>query len=240
MKSAPKRLADLADHLSTNDAAKVAFMNVFAAEYFSRPFGTVPKSELDFLIFRALVEAGQIDPNGAIFSIASVLQITPTKARSLQMQYYLRANVSAKQLADMLAEVFEKTRPTIDQSYVRFGIEQTYLRAALDAKIKEQKIYADISGDLLRVPKDHFGEVMASLLDQERREKFEAALRKSGIDVADAAGFFSVLQREFLDNLRGRAVGAAADKVWDAFHKIYSGDVDYGELINSFGGIFGG
>ena len=56
MKSAPKRLADLADHLSANDAAKIAFMKIFAAEYFSRPFGTMPKSELDFLIFRALVD----------------------------------------------------------------------------------------------------------------------------------------------------------------------------------------
>ena len=240
MKNSPKSLKGLQDLLSKDDDAKIAFMKVFAAEYFLRPFGTMPKSELDFLVFSGLAQAKLIDPNGAIFAIASALQITPAKARSLQMQYFLRANVTEKQLADMLAEVFEKTRPTLDQSYVRFGIEQTYLRAALDAKIKERRIYADISGDLLRVPRDHFGEVMASLLDQERREKFEAAIRKSGIDVADAAGFFSKLQSEFLENLRGRAVDAAADKVWDTFHKIFSGDVDYGALIDSFKGMFGG
>jgi hypothetical protein len=240
MQGPPKSLKALSANLAMNDAAKIAFMKVFASEYFARPFGTMPKNELDFLVFSALVEANQIDPNGAIFSIASALQITPAKARSLQMQYYLRANVSDRELTSMLADVFEKTRPTIDQSSVRFGIEQTYLRAALEAKIKEQRIYADISGDLLRVPKDHFGDVMASLLDPDRKEQFEAALRKSGVNVTDAAGFFSVLQREFLDSLRGRAVGAAADKVWDAIHKIYSGEVDYGALIDSFRGTLGG
>lgn len=240
MKSAPKSLKCVQDLLKADNAAKIAFMNVFATEYFLRPFGTMPKSELDFLVFSGLVEAKLIDPNGAIFLIASALQITPAKARSLQMQYFLRANLSDEKLADMLAEIFKKTRPTVDQTSIRFGIEQTYLRAALDAKIKEQNIYADVSGDVLRVPKEHFGEVMASLLDPERKKMFEVALRKSGVNVSDAAGFFSGLQKEFLDNLKGKAVGAAADKVWDAFHKIYSGDVDYAKLIDSFSGIFGG
>jgi hypothetical protein len=239
MKNTPKSLKSLQDLLSRDNDAKNAFMKVFAAEYFLRPFGTMPKSELDFLVFSGLAEAKLIDPNGAVFAIASALQITPAKARSLQMQYFLRANVSDEELADMLADVFKKTRPTLDQTAIRFGIEQTYLRAALDAKIKEQNIYADVSGDVLRVPKEHFGEVMASLLDPKRKKEFETALRKSGVKVSDAAGFFSGLQKEFLSDLKGKAVGEAADKVWNAIHKIYAGEVDYGALIDSFSSIFG-
>jgi hypothetical protein len=239
-KKKPATLQALASTLSKDDKAQVKFMKVFGTEYFSRPFGTTPKSELDLLVFRALIAAEQLDPNGPIFSIASALQITPAKARSLQMQYFLRANVTDSELSTMLAEVFEKTRPTIEKNDVRFGLEQTYLRAALEAKIKEQNIYADVSGEVLRIPKEHFGEAMAALLDPERRAAFERALKDSGVKVNDAAGFFSQLQKEFLDGVKGKALGAATDKVWEAFQGIFSGEGDYGTLIDGFRQILGG
>ena len=239
-KDNPTTLQAVANNLSKDNMAQVSFMHVFGSEYFSRPFGTTPKSELDLLIFRALAAAKQIDPNGPIFSIASALQITPAKARSLQMQYFLRANISDSELSTMLAEVFEKTRPTLDKNDVRFGIEQTYLRAALEAKIKEQQIYADISGEVLRIPKEHFGEAMAALLAPERKAAFEDVLKASGVSVKDAAGFFSRLQKEFLDDVRGKAVGAATDKVWEALRNIFSGEGDYGTLIEGFSPILGG
>jgi len=239
-KEVPPTLQALASNLSKNNDAQVAFMQVFGAEYFSRPFGTTPKSELDLLIFQALVAAKQVDPNGPIFSIASALQITPAKARSLQLQYFLRANISDSELSTMLSEVFEKTRPTVDKNDIRFGIEQTYLRAALEAKIKQRKIYADISGEVLRIPKEHFGEAMAALLSPDRKEAFETALKASGVKVHSAAGFFSQLQKEFLNGLKGKVIEAATDKVWEAFHGIFSGEVDYGTLIGSYSQILDG
>ncbi|MDU8945932.1 hypothetical protein [Ovoidimarina sediminis] len=235
----PSRLQALASNLSKNEKAQVSFMQVFGEEYFARPFGTTPKSELDLLIFRALAAAKQIDPNGPIFSIASALQITPAKARSLQMQYFLRANISDGELSEMLAEAFEKTRPTVDKNDVRFGIEQTYLRAALEAKIKEQQIYADISGEVLRIPKDHFGEAMAALLDPERKAAFERALRASGVKVNDAVGFFSQLQKEFLDGVKGKAIGEATDKFWETLRDVFSGETDYGTLIEGLAQVLG-
>ena len=168
------------------------------------------------------------------------MQITPAKARSLQMQYFLRANISDSDLSTMLAEVFEKTRPTVDKNDVRFGVEQTYLRAALEAKIKERQIYADISGEVLRIPKEHFGEAMAALLAPDRKVAFEKALKASGVKVKDAAGFFSQLQKEVLDDVKGKAIGAATDKVWEAFGSIFSGEGDYGALIEGFSQILGG
>jgi hypothetical protein len=204
----PSSLLGLSENLSKDKSSQIAFAEAFSAEYFSRPFGTTPKSELEFLVFRSLVAAGQIDPNGPIFSIASVLQVTPAKARSLQMQYFLRADIAETQLSRMLAEVFEKVRPTVDEKFIRFGIEQTYLRAALEAKIKEKQVYADVSGEVLRIPKEHFGEAMAALLDPTRKKEFELALKASGVEVNDAVGFFSKIQKEALDGVKGKAIGA--------------------------------
>lgn len=235
----PSTLDDVATNLSSDDTVQVLFMQLFGAEYFSRPFGTLPKGELDLLVFRSLAAANQIDPNGPIFSIASALQITPAKARSLQMQYFLRANISDSDLSTMLAEIFEKTRPTVDHTYVRFGVEQTYLRAALEAKIKEHQIYADISGEVLRIPKAHFGEAMAALLASDRKIAFEKALKASGVRVNDAVGFFSKLQKEFLDDMKGKAISAATDKAWEAFANIFSGEGDYDASIEVFRQVLG-
>lgn len=43
------------------------FAAKFTAGYFAVAFGVTPKSELDQLVFDALVEVGTIDPDGPIY-----------------------------------------------------------------------------------------------------------------------------------------------------------------------------
>ncbi|MFK3889529.1 hypothetical protein [Sphingomonas sp. NPDC079357] len=54
-----------------DDRAGKAFASGFAEAYFGQAFGVLPKTEIDLLVFRLLIETGVIDGDGSIFAMAA-------------------------------------------------------------------------------------------------------------------------------------------------------------------------
>ena len=175
-----KSIREVRELIGKGPAAE-AFAKGFGESYFAQALGVLPKTELDLLVFRLLIEGGVIDPNGSIFTMARALNVTPAKAKGLLFQYQLRCmdEVEAeKAVLDSMA----RARFTVDDKRLSFGIESPLARATIDGRLKALDVYADVSlsGDILKVPLHQFDLFITGLIGEERARELERALKKDG------------------------------------------------------------
>lgn len=166
-----------------DDARAAQFGRAFLDAYLVPAFGVLSKSEIDLRVFALLVEAGAIDPEGPIFNVARALNVTPAKARSLIFQYQLRHITEADTDAAVL-KTLGKARFWTDGSNLAFGVESPLIRAAIAAKMRERGVFADVSlsGDILKVSPDQFGEAIALLLPADAATALAKKLKKEGVN----------------------------------------------------------
>lgn len=162
-------------------AVAEAFAKGFAESYFAQALGVLPKTELDLLVFRLLIEGGVIDPNGSIFGMARALNVTPAKAKNLLFQYQLRW-MDELEAEKAILDSLSRARFTVDDKRLSFGIESPLARATIVGRLKALDVYADVSlsGDILKVPLDQFDLFITGLIGEERARELEAALKKDG------------------------------------------------------------
>ena len=143
-----------------------AFIEAFLEPYLSPAFGARSKSEIDLLVFTALVRAGAIDPEGPIYDLARSFNITPARARALVLNWQLRSADLARDLKDKLVVALQKTRFAKDGTLLTFGVESPLLREDITARLKRIGVYADSSfqKDLVRLPVEAFVEFLDTLL----------------------------------------------------------------------------
>lgn len=111
---------DLKKHLGRPEIG-ATFAAAFAERYFAVAFGSTPKSELDQLVFDALIEVEAIDPQGPIYEIARALRITPARARSLLFQHQLRHD--DQDLDQRVLKTLSEAKFSIDDRRLSFGVE---------------------------------------------------------------------------------------------------------------------
>jgi len=169
--------------LFDDDRIAAAFGREFLKAFIVPALGVLPKTEIDLLVFTLLVRAGAVDPNGSIYALARVLNITPAKARSLIFQYQLR-HVSEAETDTAVLITLAKARYWKDGTNLAFGVESPLVRAAIAAKMRERGVFTDISlsGDILKVSPDQFGEVIAALLPSDIAKALAKKLKKQGVD----------------------------------------------------------
>lgn len=214
-----------------------AFASGFVGAYFGQAFGALPKSEIDLLVFRLLIETKVIDADGPVFAIARALNVTPAKARSLLFQYQLRHIDEAAVDAAVLRSL-ASARFSVDDRRLSFGIESPLARATVDGRLKAAGIYADISlsGDILRVPLDQFDLFVTMLIGDEKAKELEKVLRKDG---HLKEGSF----RAWLKSYGGAAAsGAAGAAGKEGFSQIFTGIGQWisGGGVNVLGDIVSG
>ena len=174
-------LQDLRAQLGNAEIA-TRFAQAFVARYFNPAFGTLPKSEVDQLVFDCLVEVGIIDPEGSIFAITRALNVQPAKAKSLLFQHQLRQPLATADLDRKILASLCKARFTVDEQRLAFGVESPLVRAAIQARLKALNIFPDISlsGEILRMPVSYLGEFLTSFLGADDMERIKTDLQKQG------------------------------------------------------------
>ena len=214
-----------------------SFATGFAEAYFGQAFGVLPKSEIDLLVFRLLIETNVIDADGSVFAMARALNVTPAKARGLLFQYQLRyLDETAADLA-VLASL-TSARFSVDERRLSFGIESPLARATIDGRLKAAGIFADISlsGDILRVPLDQFDLFVTMLIGAERTKDLEKALKKDGHLPKSSLA-------TWLKKYGGAAAaGAAGAAGKEGFAQVFAGIAEWvgGGGVNALGDIVSG
>jgi hypothetical protein len=157
-----------------------AFARLFIEGYLSPAFGSRSKSEIDLLVFGALIGVQAIDPDGPIYDIARALNITPTRARSLVMAWQLRSTPAGSDLRAALVEVLKKTRFSRDGTLLTFGVESPLLKEEIGARLKRRGIFPDASfaKELVKLPVDAFVEFLDEILD----ESVKATVKKTLVE----------------------------------------------------------
>jgi hypothetical protein len=176
------------------------------------PFGALPKGELDLALFRALIEAGILDPSAPTFELARTLKITPTRVRGLLYRYRLVMQDGEDNVTDEILAALAKTRFELNARSISFGIEDPYIRDSLAAELKTRGIFADSSfnPETVRLSLDAFVGFLESALSKEQRT---AILRAISKDTHVELNKFAAVVKSALAQLGKRIVGDAAEDV---------------------------
>lgn len=212
----------------------------FAEVYFARAFGSLPKSELDLLVFSLLMESGVLTRDHSLFEIARTLNVTPAKARNLLFQHQLRT-VQAKDLDnDVLIEVLT-AKFGLDGGRIGFGVESPLIRAAIQAKAKNKRVFPDISlsGEVLYVPANQIGDFISAFLPPDKAKALVDRLRRKGVvdpdDITQALNKIGAAMTKGAGSAAGKVAGEKLGDVLFCFIKDLTGgaDVDVPEVLGT-------
>jgi hypothetical protein len=195
------------------------------------PFGSLPKTELDLALFRALIDAGIIRPGMPVFELARRLEITPSRVRGLLYRYRLETQDADESLAGEITAALTRTRFELSADRIVFGIEDPYLRDSLAALLKEQGVFADSSfnPETVTLSLTAFVEFADSRLTDDDRRLILSALQH---DTHVELNRFKRILKSTLAQLGKRIVGAAAedaaagliDAAWNLTTGLIGGD----------------
>jgi hypothetical protein len=200
------------------------------------PFGSLPKTELDLALFRALIDSGLLEVNLPVFEIARRLEITPSRVRGLLYRYRLENQDGDAAVIDEITAALTKTRFEITADRIVFGIEDPYLRDSLAALLKEQGIFADSSfnPETVTLTLEAFVDFADKRLTDDDRRLILRALQN---DTHVELNKFKRVLKGTLTQLGKRVIGAAAedaaagliDAAWDFTTGLLRGDASLAE-----------
>lgn len=233
-----KKIEDVRNALAEAGTGQ-AFAAGFAKDYFAQAFGSLPKTEIDLLIFRLLMETKVLAPEQSIYEMARCLNVTPAKARSLLFQHQLRTMSDTDVDNSVLIEV-TTAKFGLDGQRLGFGVESPLVRAAIQAKAKDKRVFADISlsGEILYVPMNQIGDFISAFLPDAKVQRLIERLRRNG--VVDPDSLTKALNKigETMAAEAAKAGGKAAAKhlgeqLMDWVKRTLEGaDVDLPELLD--------
>jgi hypothetical protein len=195
------------------------------------PFASLPKTELDLMLFRAFIAAGILRVDMPVFEIARRLEITPSRVRSLLYRYRLENQGDEENSLDEIVAALGRTRFDLTSDRVVFGIEDPFLRDSLAALLKEHGVFADSSfnPETVTLSLAAFVDFATSRLTEDARRQILAALQN---DTHVELNRFKRVLKSTLAQLGKRVVGAAAedaaadliDAAWDFTTGLLRGD----------------
>lgn len=166
-------------------------LNRFAKDLLMVPFGSLAKSESQYLIFRLLLESGELDDALDDFAIANQLGITPTRVRSLRYRLdQARVSSGESPLVELLRMEGFLIEEIPDSDKVRVEFTRQYVREHFLAVLRARRVVGNrtLSADVIEVDAFKFfsaifdelsaddADVRAGLIDDETIERARADL----------------------------------------------------------------
>ena len=201
--------------------AAAKFANAFVPAYLSPAFGSRSKSEIDLLVFSCLIEAGVVTIDGPEYDIARALNITPTRVRTLILNYQLRSTPPELDLQKDIVAALKKTRYSNDGKLLTFGVESPLLREEIAARLKRKGVFPDasFSKELVKLPVEAFVEFLDEIVDDATKKQVKNTLVKDK-QLPDIS--FKALATGVLGKLGEKVAGEAGKEI-------------AGELVGSVG-----
>jgi hypothetical protein len=148
------------------NAAKLRFATTYLAGLAGAPLGSLSKSELDYLAFVSLVDAGVVSTDAPAFELAQLLEVTPAKVGSFVYAYRVRTQSPETLLDDLANSIVIVSLPA--DGNVVLNVEDRYWRETLISKLKAVNVYTDTSFNRERVtvPASKFAHVLTALFGE--------------------------------------------------------------------------
>jgi len=132
-----------------SDAEKIRFADMFLDKFFSLGFGTLPKREVDILIFHILIHHTSLFKAMSNYEMSNQLKISESRIRSLLMDANLKHQQmnhqeALRQIAFLFFEA-QRIRPEIEGDMVQFELEDPVLQREFDHAVRLHGSYTDSS-----------------------------------------------------------------------------------------------
>ena len=205
------------------------FVKEFLEEYLSRGFGSMSKRDIDVLLMHLLMKHTDLsDENN--FNLSIRLKLTETKVKNLKYEANLKYTDS---LEDNIKEEFlsllSKAKLQIigKETWISVIVEDTFLRNAIKAKVKENGSFTDSSfnSEIVKISVDDFSYLMYVFSDDKEQKYIEKEITRLIPDI-DAISFRKLFKK-FIEE----AVESAGKEVGKQGVKLGASNITGGASI---------
>lgn len=175
--------------------------------YLERGFGAMSKREIDVLMMHLIIKYADISDKSN-YELSMMFKITETKMKNLKLEAQLHYQEDSD--AYVKKEFFEllkvsKLKIDSPQNWIILSVENTYLKLAIEAKLKQNGNFADYSfnRELLKIEQDAFIELLEQFYTDDDLEEF-VSKTKTIASKKDEINFKS-LMKIFLENFSEQA-----------------------------------
>ena len=132
-----------------SDDEKIQFSEEFLNLFLALGFGSMPKREIEILIFHLLYHKTKIFVNQSNYDIANELKISESKIKSFKaeasLKYQQMEHQEALQEIAKLFFEFNNTKTAFDGDIIQFALEDPVLKREFEHAVKELGYFVDYS-----------------------------------------------------------------------------------------------
>jgi len=187
------------------------FVDKLLSRYLEHGFGTLTKREIDILMMHLIIEHSDLHETSN-HELSIMFKITESKIKNLRYEAKLKhVEDQESYVKDEFLKLLQKSKFEVDKKRIIFSVEDTYLKSAIQGKLKQFGSFADNSfnSELVKISEDSFIELLESFYSQKERKAFEKKAQKL-LKEEDAISFKSITKK-FLDGVAESAGGKVVD-----------------------------
>lgn len=150
--------------MNLSNDKKIEFIDKFLLEYVDKGFGVLSKRETELLVFHLLSDLAELDSKSN-YELALTLKVTPTKVKNYRFERRLRhSQLEDYQIKNAFIEGLRKSNIKVNKSskWILLSIEDSYIREAIKAKLKEINHFSDSSfnSEIISLDLDAFSNII--------------------------------------------------------------------------------
>ncbi|MBL8102323.1 MAG: hypothetical protein JNM02_07325 [Anaerolineales bacterium] len=166
-----------------------AFVDDFLTEYLSNGMGAMPKREVDILVMGLLEKYAELDRQNN-YDLSILLQMTESQVKSLRYVAKLKyPPKEGKYIETQFLIVLAKSQFDIDKGKIVFIMENSFVRHAVQGRLKAKGMFADSSfnSEIVKIDHEALGNLIADMYGREVAKEFRSNFtrllnKEKGID----------------------------------------------------------
>ena len=169
---------------------KEKFAGEFLGRFLKHGFGTMPKREMEILIFKHLYRSSKFFEKKDNYDISNELQISEARVKTLKTDLHLKfpdieSKEALKEIARRLFDTYE-TKTVKNEKEFQFVLEDPVLKRELENAAKKHGYFTDgsFNSEIIKIAPTPFIRIFLDVFkdDADFQQKFETALAKQTTD----------------------------------------------------------
>jgi len=187
-----------------SDSEKITFADEFLSRFLAYGFGTLPKREIEILIFHILYHRTQLFRDQSNYEIANELKISESKIKSFKaessLKYQQKNHQEAlKEIAQLFFETNE-SKTDFEGDTIQFSLEDPVLKREFEHAVKELGYFVDYSfnREIVKMRASVFLEIIIKNFDN-NEEKLKEVIKSQ---YKDEKKYQSLINQQYSLNER--------------------------------------
>ena len=195
-------------------------------QYLDPAFGTLPKREIDLLIFEVLQDLGFVNDKPEIYSLISELKISRSKARSLLYDRELR-KYNESELDGLVKKELSKLIVSKDGEEFKIELDSQLVSDHLRSKVKKLGYLSDgsFSPSIVKLCLRAITALIESYLSKSEQEKITKTLIKAGAPDKSFKGVLTAVLMKIANKVASDVGESLIEQAEEYIEPIVSGGV---------------